>query len=157
MTETLNVPRSLTQIWAGKEVAWTRGKGWCDYARGQAPVITAWFRDENGRAEIQADAYGNPMRLAIPADGWVYPERTQERNKAIAYIKMCEDCWKSQTLAQIILLIGKRNPAGVASQPREAVVRQDAYAVRFTNVQDDGLIEGVLVSQEEYKLWLKNR
>lgn len=157
MIETLNVPRSLTEIWAGKQVNWTRGKGWCDYTPSQAPVVTAWFRDENGRAEVECDANGNPARLAIPADGWIYPERTQERNKVAEYIKMCNDCWMSETQAQVILLIGKRNPAGIASQAREAVVRQDAYAVRFTKVQEDGLIEGVFVSRPEYRQWLGNR
>ena len=101
----------------------------------QRPVFTAW----RGR-DFGFDRQARRSTFSSPPGNWV------ERGEGQSYLRRVRTAIDNSWLCRLIVLEGKDPWEQVDSADFDEVL----YAVRFTEVRDDGTIHGVLFTRNEF-------
>lgn len=106
---------------------------------GDRYVFTIW-NNPFGDTEVYFDKAAKRSTFKSTPGDWA------SEAPGIDYIRRARHCMNTETLGEVLLLQGRRDPQPSKVESVETV--PNLFYIRFTRVEDDGLMEGVFVPKD---------
>jgi len=105
---------------------------------GDRYVFTVW-NNPFGDTEVYFDKTNRCSTFKSTPGDW------SSEKPGVDYIRRARHCMNTGTLGEVLLLQGQRDPQ--PSKVESVETAPNLFHIRFTRVEDDGLVEGVFVPE----------